>query len=54
MNNKKIGKLAVTGIITMLTAIWGIVTLEMAKDMKREIEGSSKDGERRNKETDKR
>ena len=24
MNNKKIGKLAVTGIITMLTAIWGI------------------------------
>lgn len=36
MNNKKIGKLAVTGIVTMLTAIWGIVTLEMAKDMKRE------------------
>ena len=46
-------KLAVTGIITMLTAIWGMVSLEMAKDMKREIEGSSKDGERSNKETDK-
>ncbi|MCR5604954.1 MAG: hypothetical protein K6G27_14815 [Lachnospiraceae bacterium] len=40
INNKKIGKLAVTGIITMLTAIWGIVSLEMAKDMKKEIEGS--------------
>ncbi len=53
MNNKKIGKLAVTGIITMLTAIWGMVSLEMAKDMKREIEGSNKDGERSNKETDK-
>ena len=38
MNNKKIGKLAVTGIITMLTAIWVMVSLEMAKDMKREIE----------------
>lgn len=53
MNNRKIGKLAVTGIITMLTAIWGMVSLEMAKDMKREIEGSNKDGERSNKETDK-
>ena len=31
MNNKKIGKLAVTGIITMLTAIWGMVSLEMAE-----------------------
>ncbi len=46
MNNKKIGKLAVTGIITMLTAIWGMVSLERAKGMKREIEGSNKDGER--------
>ena len=53
MNNKKIGKLAVTGIITMLTAIWGMVSLEMAKDMRREIEGSNKDGERSNKEADK-
>ncbi len=53
MNNKKIGKLAVTGIITMLTAIWGIVTLEMAKDMKREIEGSNKDGKGTKQETDK-
>ena len=52
MNNKKIGKLAVTGIITMLSAIWGMVSFEMAKDMKREIEGS-KDGERSNKKTDK-
>lgn len=51
---KKIGKLAVTGIITMLTAIWGMVSFEMAKNMKREIEGSNKDGERSNKETDKR
>ena len=54
MNNRRIGKLAVTGIITMLTAIWGMVSLEMAKDMKREIEGSNKDGGRSNKETDKR
>lgn len=53
MNNKKIGKLAVTGIITMLTAIWGMVSLEMAKDMRREIEGS-KDGEGTKQETDER
>ena len=33
MNNKKIGKLAVTGIITLLTAIWGMVSLEMVKDI---------------------
>ena len=53
MNNKKISELTVTGIITMLTAIWGMVSLEMTKDMKREIEGSNNDGERSNKETDK-
>ncbi len=43
MNNKRIGKIAVTAIVGMLSAISGIVGVEMAKSLKKEAEKETKD-----------
>lgn len=42
MNNKRIGKIAVTVIVGMLSAISGIVSMEMAKSLKKEAERAGK------------
>ena len=36
MNNKKIGKLIITGIVAMLSAISGYADVEIAKAVKRD------------------
>lgn len=55
MNNKRIGKIAVTAIVGMLSAISGIVGVEMIKSLKKETESAGDyNGERSSKETDKR
>ena len=38
MNNKRIGKFAVTAIVGVLSAISGIVGIEMMKNIKKETE----------------
>ena len=38
MNNKRIGKFAVTAIVGVLSAISGIVGVEMMKSVKKDIE----------------
>ena len=38
MNNKRIGKFAVTAIVGVLSAISGIVGIEMMKSVKKETE----------------
>ncbi len=43
MNNKRIGKIAVTAIVGILSAISGIVGVEMVNSLKKETEKKTKD-----------
>ncbi len=43
MNNKRIGKFAVTDIVGVLSAISGIVGVEMMKSVKKDIEKTEKE-----------
>ena len=43
MNNKRIGKFAVTSIVGVLSAISGIVGVEMMKSVKKDIEKTEKE-----------
>ena len=43
MNNKRIGKFAVTAIVGVLSAISGIVGVEMMKSVKKDIEKTEKE-----------
>ncbi len=42
MNNKRIGRLAVTAIVGMLSAISGVVGVEMVKSLRKETERAGK------------
>ena len=44
MNNKRIGKLAVTAIVGVLSAISGIVGVELLKNIKKDVENAEKEG----------
>ena len=54
MNNKRMGKFAVTAIVGVLSAISGIVGVEMMKSIKKETEkaGDEKWGTEKSKKTD--
>ena len=55
MNNKRIGKIAVTAIVGILSAISGIMGVEMIKSIRKEIESAGDyNGKRSSKKTDKR
>ena len=43
MNNKRIGKFAVTAIVGVLSAISGIVGVEVMKSVKKDIENTEKE-----------
>ena len=54
MNNRRVGKFAVTAIVGLLSAIAGIASMEMINSMKKETESGigSACGEQDEKETD--